>query len=244
MTANVVVDLASANFTSADHITGGSGSDTIALVDTTGIVVNDAAFANVASVETLKVGGAADDSVTLGVNASNDVGGLGHLFTLDDSTGLGNLTVNASAMTADLKVLTGGGTDVVGGGSGNDTFFASLGNDIFTGGLGTNTYVFNSLNLGSDQITDFNNTTRADQIQVSAAGFGGGLAQNQDVTGIFQTAANANFNGGGGGNGQFLFDTANHTLYYSANGTTGAEHAIAQIEAGVTLTPHDIHVAA
>jgi Ca2+-binding RTX toxin-like protein len=145
-------------------------------------------------------------------------------------------------MTADLKVLTGGGTDFVVGGAGNDTFFASIGNDIFTGGAGTNSYVFNSLSLGNDQISDFKSGT--DQIQVSAAGFGGGLTQNQDVTPIFQTAGNANFSGAGGGQGQFLLDTANHTLYYSANGTTGAEHAIAQIEAGVTLMPHDIHVAA
>jgi Ca2+-binding RTX toxin-like protein len=171
-----------------------------------------------------------------------DVGGLGHQFTLDDSTGLGNLTLNAAAMTADLEVLTGGGTDAIVGGSGNDTFFASLGNDIFTGGAGNNTYAFNAVNLGNDQITDFKSGT--DQIQVSAAGFGGGLTPTEDVTGIFQTASNANFSGAGGGQGQFLFDTADHTLYYSATGLTGAEHAIAQIEAGVTLTPHDIHVAA
>jgi Ca2+-binding RTX toxin-like protein len=243
-TANLLVELTSAQFTSSDVINGGSGADAIQLVDQTGIVVTDADFTNVTGIDTLKVGGTADDSVTLGAFASHDVGGSGHFFLVDDSSALGNLYVNAAAMTANLEVLAGAGTDVIAGGSGNDIFFAGLGNDIFTGGLGNNSYAFNSLNLGADQITDFNNTTRADAIQVSAAGFGGGLTQNEDVTSIFQTASNANFSGAGGGQGQFLFDTSNHTLYYSADGATAAAHAIAQIEAGVTLTPHDIHVAA
>ena len=151
------------------------------------------AFTNVTGIETLKIGGAADNAVTLGAKASADVGGVGHTFTLDDSAGLGGLMLDGSAMTADLKVLAGAGTDAIVGGAGNDTFFASLGNDIFTGGAGNNTFAFNSPNLGSDRITDFNNTTRADQIQVSAAGFGGGLTANQDVTSAFGTSANANF---------------------------------------------------
>ena len=145
-------------------------------------------------------------------------------------------------------MLAGAGTDAIVGGSRNDTFFASLGNDIFTGGAGNftggagnNTFAFNSPNLGSDRITDFNNTTRADQIQVSAAGFGGGLTVNQDVTSAFGTSANASV---GTTSERFHFDTANQTLYYSATGSGGTAIAIAQIEAGVTLHPHDIHVAA
>jgi hypothetical protein len=95
------------------------------------------AFTNVTGIETLKIGGAADNAVTLGAKASADVGGVGYTFTLDDSAGLGGLMLDGSAMTADLKVLTGAGTDAIVGGSGNDTFFASLGNDIFTGGAGS-----------------------------------------------------------------------------------------------------------
>jgi len=75
--------------------------------------------------------------VTLGAKASADVSGVGHTFTLDDSAGLGGLMLDGSAMTADLKVLAGAGTDAIVGGSGNDTFFASLDNDIFTGGAGS-----------------------------------------------------------------------------------------------------------
>ena len=56
---------------------------------------------------------------------------------------------------------------------------------------------------------------------------------------MFQTAANATFTSP---TERFQFDTANHTLYYGASGSGGAAIAIAQVEAGVTVTAHDIHV--
>ena len=49
------MELTGSNFTASDHITGGAGSDTIQLVDTTGIVVTDAAFAQVSGIETLQL---------------------------------------------------------------------------------------------------------------------------------------------------------------------------------------------
>jgi Ca2+-binding RTX toxin-like protein len=239
LTANLVVDLASANFNASDHITGGAGSDTIALVDQTGIVVADAAFTNVTGIETLKIGGAADDAVTLGAHASADVGGVGHTFMLDDSAGLGNLSLDGSAMTANMTVLAGKGNDVVTGGAGNDTFFAGLGNDIFTGGAGNNTYAFGSLTFGTEQITDFNDTTRSDQVQVSAAAFGGGLAPGQDVTPVYESSASNAFTSS---TDRFHFDTANHGLYYSADGTTAHEILLATITNSGIVHPGSIHV--
>jgi Ca2+-binding RTX toxin-like protein len=123
----------------------------------------------------------------------------------------------------------------------NLTALAGKGGDVLIGGAGNNTFAFNSLSIGTDQITDFSNTTRADQIQVSAGGFGGGLAVNQDVTSVFGTSANASF---ASTSERFHFDTASRTLNYSATGSAGTAIAIAQIEAGVTLHPHDIHVVA
>jgi len=135
-------------------------------------------------------------------------------------------------MTADLKALGGGG---------NDTFLVGLGNDIFTGGAGNNVFAFKSLSIGSDQITDFSNTTRHDQIQVSAAGFGGGLSAGEDVTPVFGSSADATF---ASPSERFHFDTANQTLYYSAAGSAGSPIAMAQLEAGVALHPTDLHVVA
>jgi hypothetical protein len=94
---------------------------------------------------------------------------------------------------------------------------------------------------GHDQITNFNNTTQQDQISVSAAGFGGGLSSGMNVAPIFETSNNSAFQSS---NDRFHFDTANQTLYYSANGTTGSAIALAQLEAGVTLHPTDLHVVA
>ena len=36
------------------------------------------------------------------------------------------------------------------------------------------------------------------------------------------------------------FDTANQTLYFSATGATASEIAVAQLQPGVTLHPHDV----
>jgi hypothetical protein len=76
---------------------------------------------------------------------------------------------------------------------------------------------------------------------VSAGNFGGGLAVNMDVTGIFETSNDNLFQAS---TSRFHFNTANQTLYYSPNGTTGSEVALAQLEAGVTLHPTDLHVVA
>ena len=45
-------------------------------------------------------------------------------------------------------------------------------------------------------------------------------------------------------NDRFHFDTANQTLYYSANGTTGGEVALATVTNGTAIHAHDIHVLA
>lgn len=89
---------------------------------------------------------------------------------------------------------------------------------------------------GVATITDFNNTSQYDHIAVSASGFGGGLTAGMDVTSLFQTAGSDQFNGLSG----FLFDTVNQTLYFSADGTQAS--ALAQLQAGITITPHDILV--
>ena len=59
--------------------------------------MTDADLLNVLGVETLKVGGSAIDSITLGHNADLDVGGAGHSFTVDDSAGIGALLVDGLA---------------------------------------------------------------------------------------------------------------------------------------------------
>ena len=99
------------------------------------------------------------------------------------------------------------------------------------------TFAFLHNTDGTAVITDFNNTSAQDHIAVSASGFGGGLTPGMDVTSIFEASGDNQFSGGGA---EFHFDTANQTLYFSANGTTAAEQALALVQAGVTIHPHDV----
>ena len=58
-----------------------------------------------------------------------------------------------------------------------------------------------------------------------------------DVTALFETSGDDQFSGFGA---EFHFDTANQTLYFSADGTQGAAIVVAQVQAGVVLNPHDL----
>jgi VCBS repeat-containing protein len=187
---------------------------------------------------------------------------FGDVFFTDDSTLGGSFTYNSTdgiavssnaatatiinnATTATALTATGGdniliatnGSETLTGGSGNDILIGNSGAHVMTGGGGNDTFAFLQTTDGPATITDFNNTTEHDRIAVSASGFGGGLTANMDVTSLFETSADNQFLGNGA---EFHFDNANQTLYYSADGTTGSEIALAQLQAGVTLHAHDI----
>lgn len=172
----------------------------------------------------------------------------GGSFTYTSSDGLATsvntatATVVNSAATASVLNGTSGdniliatnGTETLNGGAGNDILFGNSGSHVTSGGAGNDTFAFMHTTDGTAIITDFNNISQHDHIAVSASGFGGGLTAGMDATSIFQTAASDQFNGLAG----FLFDTANQTLYFSADGTQGA--LLAQVQTGVTINPHDI----
>ena len=105
-----------------------------------------------------------------------------------------------------------------------------------SGGGGNDTFAFLQIPTAISQITDFNNTSQHDRIAISANSFGGGLTPGMDVTPTFETSADNTFSGAA----EFHFDTANQTLYFSADGTQGSAHAIVAVQAGVVIHPHDI----
>jgi VCBS repeat-containing protein len=151
-----------------------------------------------------------------------------------------NNPTTASTLSAgsgdSILIATQGTNEALVGGAGNDVLIGNSGSHMLTGGGGNDTFAFLSLSDGPNTITDFNNTTEHDHIAVSASGFGGGLTAGMDVSSIFQTEANNQTNGLSG----FVFDTADQTLYFSPDGT--AQTALAQVQAGVTINPHDILV--
>jgi VCBS repeat-containing protein len=176
---------------------------------------------------------------------------LGGSFTYDATDGhatssnFATATVVNNATTTTTLTGTGAneiliatqGNEALNGGGGNDILFSFDGNHVLTGGSGNDTFAFQSQPTGTNVITDFNNTAEHDHIAVSANSFGGGLTAGQDVTSVFETSGDDQFSGSGA---VFHFDTANQTLYFSADGTTGSEITLVQVQAGVTINPHDL----
>ena len=139
--------------------------------------------------------------------------------------------------SGDDVIIATNGTETLSGGGGNDVLIGNSGAHTMTGGTGNDTFAFIQTTDGPATITDFNNTTQQDHIAVSASGFGAGLSAHMDVTPLFETSNDNQFSG----NGQvFHFDTANQTLYFSGDGTTGSEMTLAVVQPGVTINPHDI----
>ncbi|MBR0756666.1 VCBS domain-containing protein [Bradyrhizobium jicamae] len=151
-----------------------------------------------------------------------------------------NNAASATALIAtsgdDILIATNG-TETLDGGAGNDILIGNSGSHAMTGGSGNDTFAFLHTTDGVGNITDFNNITAQDHIAISANGFGGGLAAGMDVTPIFETSGDDQFSGFGA---EFHFDTANQTLYFSADGTQASAVAIATVQAGVMLNPHDL----
>jgi hypothetical protein len=60
-----------------------------------------------------------------------------------------------------------------------------------------------------------------------------------DVAPLFDSSGDAEFQFD---TSLFHFDTANNTLYFSPDGTTGSEAALVQVQPGVTLSATDIKI--
>jgi VCBS repeat-containing protein len=187
--------------------------------------------------------------------------GFGDVFFSDDATLGGSFTytssdghVTSNAATATVvnnattaTTLTGtsgddviiatNGTESLSGGGGNDVLIGNNGAHTLTGGGGNDNFAFLQPSNGLGTITDFNNTSQHDHIAISASGYGGGLSAGMDVSTVFETSGDDQFSGSGA---VLHFDTANQTLYFSADGSQASAIALATVQAGVTINPHDL----
>ena len=103
---------------------------------------------------------------------------------VDDSGIFGNDAANTLAGTA--------GADTIQGGGGTDRITGGDGADSLTGGAHADTFVFNAPSEGMDTISDFASGT--DKIEISAAGFGGGLVGGvTDPASVFGVSADSDF---------------------------------------------------
>jgi VCBS repeat-containing protein len=180
------------------------------------------------------------DDATLGGSFTYDAGD-GHTTSSNFATV--NVVNNATTTTtlagtgANEILVATQGNEALNGGGGNDILFGFDGNHVLTGGTGNDTFAFQSQPTGTNVITDFNNTSETDHIAVSANSFGGGLTPGMDVSSTFETSGDDQFSGSGA---VFHFDTANETLYFSADGTQASAITLVQVQAGVTINPHDL----
>ncbi len=180
------------------------------------------------------------DDATLGGSFTYDAGD-GHTTSSNFATV--NVVNNATTTTtltgtgANEILIATQGNEALNGGGGNDILFGFDGNHVLTGGTGNDTFAFQTQPTGTNVITDFNNTSEQDHIAVSANSFGGGLTPGQDVTSVFESSGDDQFSGSGA---VFHFDTANETLYFSADGTQASAITVVQVQAGVTLHAHDL----
>jgi len=119
----------------------------------------------------------------------------------------------------------------------NDTITGGAGADTLTGGLGADRFVFGSAAEGVDEITDF--TNGYDDIQVSAAGFGGGLT----VGGTVQLVLGAPGVVSGGAGGYFIFNPNNSQLFWDPTGGASSDaQMVAKLTGVSTLFASDFVV--
>ncbi|MBD2520720.1 calcium-binding protein, partial [Nostoc sp. FACHB-973] len=219
-------------------LNGGAGSDTLSASGSTG--------------DNLLNGGDGNDYL--------DISGYGEFYADDDyldSRSLGNNTLNGGAGNDHLNASGSTGDNLLSGGAGNDTLsahsasgnntlYGGSGNDILTGGLGndtlygnngTDTFAFNSYNEGVDTISDFNPT--GDLIQVSAAGFGGGLSTPSLLASQFTIGTSATTS-----TQRFIYNSTIGALFFDQDGSASAftQVKFASFTTGLSLTENNFVV--
>ncbi len=136
-----------------------------------------------------------------------------------------------------------GGNDRILATPGQDTLIGGAGKDTLNGGgTGDDFFRFKAPGEGGDRIADFSSDVLGDNdtIEVSAAGFKGGLVAGVLAAGRFKSGAN---NQAGDGNDRFIFREGDTTLWFDRDGKGGQGPVlIADLQAGATMTAADIFV--
>jgi Ca2+-binding RTX toxin-like protein len=224
--------------TGANLLAGGAGNDSLI-----GLGGNDTLDGG-ADADTLS-GGAGADSLVGG--GGNDTYIIDALDVLSDSAGtldrvlasftytllagfeglnlLGGAAIDGTGNAADNSMFGNGGNnllqglagnDTINAGGGDDTVIGGLGADLLQGATGNDVFFYGAASEGGDTIIGYRGLD--DTMQVSAAGFGGGLFAGIDVVATGRYVENA----GGTATaalGQFLFDTVTEVLFWDVDGT-------------------------
>ncbi|MDX2214220.1 MAG: GDSL-type esterase/lipase family protein [Oculatellaceae cyanobacterium bins.114] len=177
--------------------------------------------------------------------ANGDIGSDGIHPTSSGYNKLGDLwydfLTDRDTLSSIENVIGTNFVDTIVGGTGANIITGGAGGDRITGGGGADTFVYRSAAEGGDTITDF---TSSDFIQISASGFGGGLAVGSSLSEGIAAATGVFVNGATpvGTNANFLFSSG--ILSFDADGVgAGAAVAIANL-GNVTLTASQFNIVA
>ncbi|MBN3889268.1 MAG: hypothetical protein HWQ43_08850 [Nostoc sp. JL31] len=228
-----------------DNILGSNGNDTLSL----------GYDGNNGGKDTID-GGKGDD-VLFSYYYYSDVSNTeGITSTFDATTNSGSITLGNNRVSykniEGLNIIGTFSPDNIVGSNGNDTLSGGYGyndyslshpglsdNDTFYGGDGIDTFFFHSIynEEGIERVYDFNATNEL--IQVSAAGFGGGLSVGSLKTSQFTLGTSATTS-----NQRFIYDFTTGALYFDSDGSAGVETQVqfAQLSPGLTLTENNFVV--
>ncbi|MFN6487025.1 calcium-binding protein [Nostoc sp. DedQUE02] len=194
-------------------------------------------------------GGADDDFLSLNYGNYN-IEGITSTFNATTKQGLitaGTYRVSYKNIerlnlygTANADTIVGSnGDDNLNGYDGNDLLIGGKGNDILYGGSGTDTFTFNTYNQSVDSLYDFDTT--GELIQVSAAGFGGGLVAGTVSAGQFTINSGATTDAQ-----RFIYNNSTGQLFFDKDGSGAAfiQVQFAQLNGGLSLSEANFVVVA
>jgi Ca2+-binding RTX toxin-like protein len=134
-------------------------------------------------------------------------------------------------------VSLGGNNDSFEGGARAERVEGGAGRDALSGGGGADVIVYALASHGRDKISDWQ---AADQFEIDASGFGGGLVVGDLAAGRFHAGTT---NRAQDGNDRFIFRTTDATLWFDKDGKGGAAAVlIADLQAGAKLGSADIFI--
>ncbi|MEH2290652.1 MAG: calcium-binding protein [Nostoc sp.] len=194
---------------------GGDGNDSLRAINTSG--------------NNTLIGGVGDDTLDVYGSSANILNG-----------GDGNDSLIASGAIGNNTLEGGSGDDTLRGGSGDAIIIGGKGNDRLFGEGGIDTFVFNSFDEGLDLIRDFGaNNEPNELIQVSAAGFGGGLSAGVLQASQFTLGESATTS-----SQRFIYNSTTGALFFDQDGSAGAftQVQFAGLSPGLSLTNNNFVV--
>ena len=258
--------LAQRDFTSFERLpSGGSGTNFADTYDATG---GDGAGGNAGFGElgALNIGNNGTLNEFEGLGGNDVISGNGNTrITFTNATGgvtvdlaggtaTGNSSVGTDTFTGVANVRGSNFTDTISGNAGNnvldgqggsDTIAGRGGNDTLTGGAGDDHFVYTATSNGLDHVNDFSgHGGQNDVFDFDHLAFGSGLAVGGADTGTLDASHFvANATGATTAAEVFWYNTADHTLYFDADGSGGgAAVAIAVLDNNFLLNNTDFHL--